>query len=94
MKTGHKKRLDKICFICRFKKKATKLISGKNWWLHVNSKHDNIMPPHAVVKNCKFYDDVLLEYCVEVIPEKRAIPDEECSTDVPPVKRNAPGDVS
>lgn len=56
--------------------------------------HKGITPHHAIVKNCKFYDDVLLEYCVEVIPQERAIPNEECSTDIPPAKRKAPGDVS
>ena len=94
MKKGHIKRLDKICFVCRFKKKATKVISGKHWWLHVKNKHDYIMPPHAVVKNCKFYDDVLLEYCIDVTPEEQRIPVEECSVEVLPEKRNAPDDLS
>ena len=48
------------------------------------------MPPHAKVKNCKFYDDVLLEYCVDVVPDDRMVPNEELSTDIPPMKMNAP----
>ena len=39
-------------------------------------------------------DGILLEYCIDVIPEERTIPIEECSTDIPPMKRNAPDDLS
>ena len=45
------------------------------------------------MKNCKFYD-VLLEYCVDVVPGDRIVPNEELSTDIPPMKRNAPDSVS
>ena len=89
--SGH---LNKICFVCHFKGRLTKKISGRHWREHIRSRHDNFTPPHAIVKNCKFYDNVLLDYCVEVIPQERAIPNEECSTDIPPVKRNAPDGIS
>ena len=87
-------KLNKVCFICSYKAKKGKSIKGNTWWKHVRNKHEGITPPHAVVKNCKFYDDVLLDYCLEVIPQERAIPNEECSTDIPPVKRNAPDGIS
>ena len=47
-----------------------------------------------MLKKCRMDDGILLEYCIDVIPEERTIPIEECSIDIPPMKRNAPDDLS